>query len=130
MRYLSTLVALLFSAMAFGQGPSKSELCGKKWYPNKYKEVNGKLHDFDNEIKALYTIFNCDGTFESWEDVSVMVKGKWTFDSKTNFVKMISKDSSFPMDEKVKVISCKDKQLIFIKKDAGGEHVTIYSVSR
>lgn len=119
----------LLSLKGFGQVNSK-DLCGKKWHPNKYKEVDGKLYDFDKPIKALYTIFNCDGTFESWEDINVLIKGKWVFDSKINSVKMVSRDSNFPMDEIVEIISCKDHQLVFKKKDGGGEQLTIYSISK
>jgi hypothetical protein len=113
----------------FSQDLTK-DLCGKKWYPDKYSEKDGKIYELDKETKSLYTLFNCDGTFESWEDKNLLVKGTWTYNAKTKTVKLKSSNAKVPMDESVKIISCDGKKLAFTKTDGGGEVITIYSITR
>lgn len=109
---------------------TKDKICGKKWYPDKYKETDGKIYPLDKEMKSLFTKFNCDGTFESWEDKGLLIKGTWRYVDKTSSIKIISKNSKVPMDESVQIISCDGKKLAFLKTDGGGEKITIYSIAR
>ena len=108
----------------------KSNLCGKKWYPDKFKDVDGSVYKFDKETKLLYTKFSCDGSFESWEDKGFIIKGTWTYDEKRGMVIMNSVDSKFPLDQYFRIISCDGKMLAFIKVDAGGQKVTVYSIAK
>lgn len=130
MRKLFILIALLtLTNLGFSQ-TTKDKLCGKKWYPEKYKEVDGKIYPLEDEIKLLYTLFNCDGTFESLEDIDIMVRGTWSFEEKTNSVILVTKESRIPMDNKVTIVSCDGNTLEFIKFDGGGDKLTIYSIAK
>lgn len=120
---------LVITNICFAQ-ITKEKICGKKWYPEKYKETDGKIYPLDKETKLLFTKFNCDGTFESWEDKVIFVKGTWTYDDKINSIRMISKDNKVMMDGSVQIVSCDGKKLAFIKTDGAVDKLTIYSIAR
>lgn len=128
-KIILSLFFLIFTNICFAQ-TTMEKICGKKWYPDKYKETDGKIYPLDEEMKSLFTKFNCDGTFESWEDKDISIKGTWTYDEKTNSIMIISSNSNVPMDESVKIISCDGKKLAFVKTDGGGEEITIYSIAK
>lgn len=109
---------------------TKDKICGKTWFPDKYKETGGKIYPLDKETKLLFTKFNCDGTYESWEDKGLLIKGTWIFDKKTNSIMLESKNSKIKMDERVQVLSCDGKKLAFVKTDGGGGKITIYSITK
>lgn len=109
---------------------TKENICGKKWYPDRYKEADGKIYPFDKETKLLFTKFNCDGTFESWEDRGVFVKGTWVLDENTSWVKIKSKNTKITMDDSVKIVSCSGEEMVFEKIDAGGDKITIFSKAK
>jgi hypothetical protein len=128
-KIIITVLFLLVTTGVFAQ-ITKEKICGKKWYPEKYKETDGKIYPLDKEIKALYTKFNCDGTFESWEDLDVFVTGTWDYDASSKFIKIKEIKSNVPLDKKVKIISCDGKILAFEKIDGGGDKLIIYSVAK
>jgi hypothetical protein len=128
-RIIYVLMLIAFWETSFSQDLTKN-LCGKKWYPDKYKEVDGKIYELDKETKSLYTQFNCDGTYESWEDKDLFVKGTWIYDTNTKSVRIKSSDAKIPLDESVKIISCDGGKLVFTKMDGGGDQITIYSISK
>ncbi len=130
---MNRIVLMLFiigaSNFCIAQG-LKEKICGKKWYPDKYRETDGKVYPLDNDTKLLYTKFNCDGTFESWEAKGVLIKGTWLYDEKSKTIKMETKNKKVPMDESVSITSCDGKKLAFVKTDGGGEKITIYSIAK
>ena len=119
----------IISNLCVGQ-TTRDKICGKKWYPNKYKEANGKVYLLDKETKLLYTKFNCDGTFESWEDKEILVKGTWTFEEKKQTISVKSKNKRIPTEDNIPIISCDGKNIAFVKIDGGGEKITIYSIAK
>lgn len=128
-KIILTFLFIITSSICFAQ-ITKEKICGKKWYPDQYKETDGKIYPLDKETKSLFTKFNCDGTYESWEDKGVFVKGTWAYDEKTSSIRIKSRDSKVPMDESVEIVSCDGKKLAFIKTDGGGEKLTIYSIAK
>jgi hypothetical protein len=102
-------------------------LCGKTWYPEKYKETDGKIYPLEAEYRAQYIRFDCDGNYESLEDDGVVLKGKWKLDAQSkNILSTQTVNKKFPSNVTTSLVSCSEKDLSIKKRDGGGQWITIY----
>lgn len=121
---LITIANFCFSQSSF------EKICGKKWYPDIFKDSNGKNVSIDLETRQLYTLFNCDGTFESMEDLHLLVRGTWIYNEKPQTITLLSNDTKDAKDTIITILSCDGKMLEFLKIDAGGDKIFIYSIAK
>jgi hypothetical protein len=124
----STLIFLFIAFASFAQKANlTSLLCGKTWYPEKYKETDGKIYPLEAEYQAQYVRFNCDGTYESLEDGGVVLKGAWKYDAASKKITATqSQSKAFPAVNTTIVVSCTPTEFAIKKKDGGGEWITFY----
>lgn len=126
MKKIISFTAAFFIMQICNGQDIKSKLCGKKWYPVKIKDVDGTIDKVDTETAKLFSILNCDGTFESWESPENLIKGKWTYDTKNKSVILMTSD----ITHRLKVINCNGTSFDYITKDGGGENITIFSIAK
>jgi hypothetical protein len=132
MKILLTLCACFCFLITHAQNSELfTELCGKTWYPTSYKETDGKIYPLDAETKALYTRFNCDGTYESWEEKGVLIKGRWRYDSASKKVfQTQTQNKKYPTGDFVEIVSCKGMKMAIKKRDGGGQWLTLYYIAK
>jgi hypothetical protein len=116
------------TVLLLGSIPSEAEsikalnICGKKWFVEKIKEADGTISKPTKAAQSYYTLYSCDGAFESKEDMRT-TGGQWSIDEASDML-ILNDDQNGAYS--IHVLQADGKHMVIDEQDANGNTTTVY----
>ena len=127
------LIIFLFLTIAchsICKAQSKEPFCGRKWYCESTKDIDGNIHVPEKGEENDYMLFLCDSNFLLIED-STTLKGKWCFDEETAIITLTqSQITSLPDKFSYHFMEYDEAHLVMIGEEGTHGQTIAYFITK